>query len=166
MINEEFKSIEEIITAFPTEQTCLVHLEQLRWNGFVISPFDSNSKVYTCQKNKYRCRNTGKYFNVKTKTLFHNSKIELQKWFIAIWLINFEKRKITTPELSKNLNITQKSAWMMLKNIQGYMRNDKNLQKPVKKKSKKIKVQLTEEIEVVAENDKLQMTEWLNLLKK
>lgn len=166
MIDGNFKNIGEIIAAFPTEQTCIVHLEQLRWNGFIRSPFDPNSKVYSCTKNRYRCRNSGKYFNAKTNTLFHNSKIELQKWFIAIWLTNVQKRKITTTELGRSLNITQKSAWLMLKNIEDCFGKDLNIQKPLKTKSKKIKAKLTDEIEVVVENDKLQMVEWLNLLKK
>ncbi|MFD0777807.1 hypothetical protein ACFQZF_04110 [Flavobacterium myungsuense] len=50
MINTDFKSISEIIKAFPNEQACLNHLETLKWNGIVVSPFDANSKVYVCKK--------------------------------------------------------------------------------------------------------------------
>ena len=42
----EFKSILDLIKAFPTEQSCIEHLEGLRWEGVVVSPFDENSKVY------------------------------------------------------------------------------------------------------------------------
>ena len=77
MINTNFQSIIELLKAFPDEQTCINHLEQLRWNGNVVSPFDATSQVYKCAGNKYKCKNTGKYFNVKTNTLFDNTKI---KW--------------------------------------------------------------------------------------
>ena len=56
MINKDFNSIIELLQAFPDEQTCTNHLETLRWNGNVISPFDPNSKVYKCANNKYRCK--------------------------------------------------------------------------------------------------------------
>lgn len=117
MINQDFISILDLIKAFPNEQTCIDHLENLRWNGNVVSPFDATSKVYKCKDNKYRCKNTGKYFNVKTDTLFDNTKIELQKWFLAIWIVTSHKKGISSLQLGRDLNITQKSAWFMLQRI-------------------------------------------------
>ena len=96
MINIQFNSVIELVRAFKDEQTCIDHLEQLRWNGNVVSPFDETSKVYVCKGNKYRCKNTGKYFNVRTATLFDNTKINLQTWFIAIYLV-------TAPGVGPNL---------------------------------------------------------------
>jgi transposase-like protein len=116
MINIEFKSIRELIKAFPDEATCISHLEQLRWNGDVVSPFDATSKVYTTARG-FKCKNTGKYFNVRTSTLFDNTKIELQTWFIAIYLITGHKKGISSLQLSRDLNVTQKTAWFMLQRI-------------------------------------------------
>jgi hypothetical protein len=62
----EFKSIFDLLKAFPDEQSCINHLEMLQWGGTPISPFDPISKVYKCAGNKYKCKNTGKYFNVRT----------------------------------------------------------------------------------------------------
>lgn len=117
MINIEFKSVIELIKAFPTEQVCIDHLEELRWNGNVVSPFDETSKVYKCAGNKYRCKNTGKYFNVRTATLFDNTKVELQTWFLAIYLVTGHKKGISSLQLSRDLNVTQKTAWFMLQRI-------------------------------------------------
>ena len=117
MINKDFNSILELLQAFPNEQSCIEHLEALRWDGFVISPFDSTSKVYKCKGNKYRCKNTGKYFNVKTATLFDNTKIGLQKWFLAIWLVTSHKKGISSLQLGKDIDVTQKTAWFMLQRI-------------------------------------------------
>ena len=117
MINIDFKSIIDLIKAFHDEQTCIDHLELLRWNGNVISPFDPDSKVYKCKGNKYRCKNTGKYFNVRTGTLFDNTKIELQKWFMAIYLITGHSKGISSVQLAKDLDVTQKTAWFMLQRI-------------------------------------------------
>ena len=113
----EFNSILDLIKAFPDEQTCIDHLEYLRWNGNVVSPFDPTSKVYVCKDNKYRCKNTGKYFNVKTATLFDNTKLPLQKWFLGIYLVTSHKKGISSLQLSRDISITQKSAWFMLQRI-------------------------------------------------
>ncbi len=116
MINRDFNSIIDLLKAFPDEQSCIDHLEGLRW-GVVVSPFDSTSKVYKCKGNKYRCKNTGKYFNVKTNTLFDNTKVGLQKWFLAIWIVTSHKKGISSLQLSRDIDITQKSAWFMLQRI-------------------------------------------------
>lgn len=118
MINTNFNTIIDLIRAFPNEQTCVDHLESLRWNnGSIVSPFDPDSKVYKCANNRYRCKNTGKYFNVKTATLFDNSKVELQKWFLAIWLVTSHKKGISSVQLSKDIGVTQKTSWFMLQRI-------------------------------------------------
>jgi transposase-like protein len=117
MINQGFKSILELIRAFPDEQSCIDHLEALRWNGNVVSPFNTDSKVYNCAGNKYKCKETGKYFNVKTNTIFDNTKLPLQKWFLAICLVTGHKKGISSLQLGRDLDITQKSAWFMLGRI-------------------------------------------------
>lgn len=117
MISTDFKSVRELLKAFPDEQTCITHLEKLRWNGNVISPFDEASKVYKCAGNKYKCKSTGKYFNVRTSTLFDNTKVELQTWFLAIYLITGHKKGISSLQLGRDLNVTQKTAWFMLHRI-------------------------------------------------
>lgn len=117
MINTNFQSIIELLKAFPDEQTCINHLEVLRWNGNVVSPFDSTSQVYKCAGNKYKCKNTGKYFNVKTDTLFDNTKIKLQSWFLAIYIVTFHKKGISSLQLGRDLHVTQKTAWFMLQRI-------------------------------------------------
>jgi len=118
MINDDFNTILELLQAFPDEQTCIDHLEALRWpNGNVVSPFDASSKVYKCAGNRYRCKETGKYFNVKTGALFDNTKVKLQKWFLAIWLVTSHKKGISSVQLSKDIGVTQKTAWFMLQRI-------------------------------------------------
>lgn len=114
---QDFNSLIDLFKAFPDEQSCINHLEHLRWNGFVVSPFDPTSKVYKCKDNKYRCKNTKKYFNVKTNTLFDSSKIELRKWFAAIWLVTSHKKGISSLQLSRDIDVTQKTAWFMLQRI-------------------------------------------------
>ena len=110
----QFNSIIDLLKAFPTEEDCVNHLEKLRWNGYVISPFDNTSKVYKCSNNKYKCKNTGKYFNVRTNTVFDNTKIPLQKWFLALYVFSSHKKGVSSHQLAKDISVTQKSAWFLL----------------------------------------------------
>ncbi len=118
MTDKEFNTITELQQAFPDEQSCIDYLTGLRWeNGVVTSPFDDASKVYKCANNRYRCKNTGKYFNVKTATLFDNTKVKLQKWLLAIWLVTSHKKGISSVQLAKDIGVTQKTAWFMLQRM-------------------------------------------------
>lgn len=58
----DFKSLPEFSKLFPDEQACITFLEKERWGDHVVSPFDPESKVYKCKGNRYKCKNTGKYF--------------------------------------------------------------------------------------------------------
>ncbi len=126
----EFKSIFDLLKAFPDEQSCTNHLEKLRWNGNVVSPFNEASKVYKCAGNKYKCKATGKYFNVRTNTIFDNSKIPLQKWFLALYVFSSHKKGISSHQLAKDISVTQKSAWFLLHRLR-YAFDHPNFQKIV-----------------------------------
>lgn len=117
MLDTNFKSIMDIMQAFPTEQACIDYLEEMRWGGEVKSPYDPSSKVYRCKGNKFKCKNTGKYFTVRTKTLFDSSNLPLIKWFLAIWMVTCHKKGVASCQLARDINVTQKTAWFMLHRI-------------------------------------------------
>jgi transposase-like protein len=110
----EFKSIFDFIKTLPDEATCVQYLEEIRWAGIVVSPFDETSKVYKCKGGRYMCKNTGKYFNVKVGTIFEDTKIPLTKWFMALYIFSSHKKGISSYQLAKDISVTQKTAWFML----------------------------------------------------
>jgi transposase-like protein len=110
----EFKTIFDLVKAFPTEQDCINHLESILWKDGVVSPFDPTSKIYKCAGGKYKCKNTGKYFNVKVGSIFEDTKIPLIKWFMTLFIFSSHKKGISSHQLSKDIGVTQKSAWFML----------------------------------------------------
>lgn len=114
--------------AFSDEQSCVKYFENLRWGGKVVSPFDSTSKVYKCANGKYKCRNTGKYFDVKTGTVFAGTKMSLRCWVFAIFLFMSHKRGISSCQLARDLGVTQKTAWNMLHKIREFMKSQNNRQ--------------------------------------
>ena len=106
---------------FPDEESCIRYFEKMRWGDEVISPYDSKSKVYKCGNGKYKCKNTGRYFDVKTGTAFANTKLPMKAWFYAMMLFLSHKRGVSSCQLARDLGITQKTAWKMLHKIRQYM---------------------------------------------
>lgn len=114
----EAESLLDLIQKFPDEEACIRHLELIYGNnGKITSPFSPGSKVYKLKNHQYKCKATGKNFNVKTRTIFENTKIPLPKWFMAIWLITSHKRGISSYQLARDIHVTQKTAWFMLHRI-------------------------------------------------
>lgn len=110
-----FKSRYELSRAFPDEKSCIAYLEERRWKGKVVSPYDSTSKVYNFGNGKYRCANTKKFFNVKTGTIFEGTKLSLLKWFEAIWILYSHKKGISSTILAKEIGVTQSTAWRIMR---------------------------------------------------
>lgn len=108
------ESLFDFLKSHPSEQDCINYFEEKRWKGKVISPFDPKSKVYKCKDNKYRCKNTDKYFTVKTGTIFRNSNLSLQKWFLALYILSTYKKGFSSCQLAKEIKTTQKTAWFVL----------------------------------------------------
>ena len=113
----QLQSLSDFLKSNPTEQGCINYFESLRWKGSIISPFDPTSKVWECKNNRYMCKNAGKYFNVKTGTIFENSKISLRDWFLSLYLFS-SKKGISSCQLAKYINSTQKTAWFILHHLQ------------------------------------------------
>lgn len=110
----KFKGLSDLVVFISTEQDCIDYFESVIWKGKPVSPFDPTSRVYKCANNQYRCKNTGKYFNIRTKTIFENSKLSLGKWLFAMALFSSHKKGVSSYQLAKYINITQKSAWFVL----------------------------------------------------
>ena len=110
----KFQSLFDLQKVFTNEQKCLKYLEKHRWKGIITSPFVANSRVYKYTDCRYRCKKTGKYFNAKTGTIFENSKIPLWKWFYVLYIFVNHKKGISSCQLARDINITQKSAWFLL----------------------------------------------------
>ncbi len=121
----EFKNLKEMMQNFSDDNKCRSLLENMRWNGKRVCPhcgvIDSSyqlkdGKTYMCKEKG--CR---KKFTVTVGTVFENSKIPLSTWFAAIYLCTAHKKGISSLQLSRDLGVTQKTAWFMLHRIREMM---------------------------------------------
>ena len=57
------------------------------------------------------------YFSVRTGTVMERSKVPLHKWAIAIYQVTTNLKSVSSMKLSRDLDITQKTAWFLLHRI-------------------------------------------------
>jgi transposase-like protein len=102
---------------YPTQKSCIEYLERIIWDDTPVCPY-CNTGYNTPVPNERRkhCNTCNTSFSVTVKTMFHKTKVDLQKWFYAINLITNEKR-ITSRGLAEVLNITKDTANKMINAI-------------------------------------------------
>lgn len=111
-------NIIQVYKQFPTTQSCLKHLESVRWKGTPICPYCKSVKQSPLKKgHRYHCNNCNTSFSVTVGTIFHKTKCDLQKWFVAISLILNAKKGISARQLGRDIEVTKDTAWFMLMRI-------------------------------------------------
>jgi transposase-like protein len=65
----------------------------------------------------YRCGQCKEDFTVRTGTIFERPHVPLHKWLHAMYLLLTARKGISSMQLSKELGITQKSAWFVLQRL-------------------------------------------------
>ena len=65
----------------------------------------------------WKCSKCRKQFSIKTKSVFEDSPIPLDKWITAVWMIANCKNGISSYEVARDLGVTQKTAWFMLHRV-------------------------------------------------
>ncbi|GBU23944.1 transposase [Fibrobacteria bacterium R8-3-H12] len=108
-------SIYEFFKMFPDEESARIYLETQRWNEGVKCPRCGCEKAVKWSRKQgwYRCNGCHKPFNVRTGTVFEHSKIPLSKWLFSFYKIVTARKGVSSMQISKELGITQKSAWFM-----------------------------------------------------
>jgi transposase-like protein len=109
----------QLIKRFPNEETCREFLVQSRWGDKPVCIHCGNTeKIYQIQGGKLlKCSKCRKPFSVKIGTIFEDSALPLQKWFHAIFVVSAHKKGISSCQLARDIDVTQKTAWHMLHRI-------------------------------------------------
>jgi transposase-like protein len=112
---------------YPDEKTSIEYLESRRWKNGIVCPH-CNSTHTTRQKDYryHQCKDCRQKFTIRTGTIFERSHIPLEKWLYAMYLMQTARKGVSSLQLSKELGITQKSAWFLLQRIREACSNDNN----------------------------------------
>ena len=122
----KFKSLSifEFQKMFPDERSCMEYLSNLKWkNGFVCKKC---GHTHYCKGNKEfdrqctKCRHTE---SVTAGTLFHKVKFSILKAFWIIYYMSTSKKGISSTELSRKLQLRQKTAWLFQRKVKEAMKS-------------------------------------------
>lgn len=107
-------NIVQVYKRFPTHEDCLRHLEDVRWHGNPICPYCKSDNVTPMPKElRHHCNNCNTSFRVTVQTIFHNTKLDLQKWFVAISIVLNAKKGISARQLARDIEVNKDTAWYM-----------------------------------------------------
>jgi transposase-like protein len=119
----------DVTTQFATEAQCLAYLEAMRWPDGVQCPVCGNDHISkitrkTASKNKrgqiYQCleKTCNQQFSATSGTIFGDSHLPLNKWFMALAIVVDAKKGISANQLKEHLGIgSYRTAWYMCHRI-------------------------------------------------
>lgn len=113
---QEPHTLIEAVRYFADPEVALKHMIELRWPDGVYCPHCGRTDVrYIATRRIWECKekHAKRQFSAKVGTIFEDSALPLDKWFVAIWQVANCKNGISSYEMARALGITQKSAWHM-----------------------------------------------------
>ena len=114
-----------VFQQFPDQAACLSHLEAVRWGEEPQCPFCESPRVARTAERalvgRWNCHACKSSFNVLSGTIFEKTRIPLQKWFLAISLMLNAKKSLSSYQLGRALDVTQRSAWYLQQRIRAAM---------------------------------------------
>ena len=102
-----------IFNQFPNQQSCIAHLESIRWPEQAFCPLCDSDRVARKVENevvgRWNCHKCKSSFNVLSGTIFKGTQVPLQKWFLAIGLMVHAKKSLSSCQLARDLEMNQKT---------------------------------------------------------
>jgi transposase-like protein len=102
-------NIIEVYKKFPTQEDCIKHLEAVRWKGQPTCPYCNSSNITSVPKeSRHHCNDCNTSFSVTVGTIFHKTKLDCQKWFLAISLVLNAKKGISARQLARDIEVNKR----------------------------------------------------------
>lgn len=118
----------EFLDKFPTEKAVIDNFLKIRYKDGLECNHCGSSKVYQRNTNHkvFDCKGCNNTYSPFTGTIFYKSRTDLRKWMYAIHLFLNGKKGISGLQLQREIGVTYKTAWRMLKQIRIAMGNKEN----------------------------------------
>lgn len=113
---------------------CLILLEQIRWGGLPQCPYCQSTNSTVIKKEcRYHCNTCFNSYSVTVGTLFHQTRVDLRKWFLAIHLFVASSGDISVRKLAQEIGVNKNTACYMLSRIRkAVLEEEELIQKLVK----------------------------------
>jgi transposase-like protein len=114
----ENSGLMETIRYFSDPMVCLEAVSKAKWTDGPECPrCGGKRRSFLRTRLLWTCLGCRKQFSVKVGTIFEDSAIGLDKWLTAMWMLANCKNGVSSYEVARALNVTQKTAWFMLHRI-------------------------------------------------
>lgn len=124
-MNRSTISTFELFQMFPDNDSARVYFEARRWPSGAVCPACGEAERIGKRKSGFfRCNACLLDFTVRTGTIFEKSKVPLNKWLYAMYLLVTARKEISSLQLAKQIGVTQKTAWFMLQRLREACGND------------------------------------------
>ena len=122
-------SLAVIYRRFPSREAAVGHLERVRWPDGPICPKCGQSTVARKsepdQADRLQCWSCERSFSATVGTIFHNSHIDLQRWYLLIVLmLNAKKKGLSAMQAARDLDMRRPTVWSMMHRIRSAMADD------------------------------------------
>lgn len=110
----------EFFAKLPDEEAARKFFEGKRWGHEPVCGHCGSVSVAECKGHKpmpYRCKDCRKHFSVRTGTVLAESRLPLQKWLLAIFMLTSARKGIPSTQMARELGVTQKTAWFLAQRI-------------------------------------------------
>jgi transposase-like protein len=125
VIAEPDINLAELVEQYGSEDKCHAYLEELRWPDGVECPRCASKKISRIKaRRQFECDACRYQFSVRVGTLFHDSKLPLWKWFLAVYMIGESKKSVSANQLKRMLGISYKTAWYLCHRIRAAMKDE------------------------------------------
>ena len=112
----------QLMQMYPDADSARAYFEAMRWgpdNHDIACPHCGGTDRISARNGNragyYRCGDCkGPEFTVRTGTIFERSHVPLNKWLLAMYIVVTARKGISSLQLSKEIGVTQKTAWFML----------------------------------------------------
>ncbi len=117
-IEEAFpRNLMEFVDRFATDEACWEYFRMVRWSQGFICPCCGGLDGWTTARGTVYCRECDRQTSLSAGTILHNSRTEIRKWFMAIWLMITQKTGVSAKTLQRELRVGYKTAWLMLQKL-------------------------------------------------
>lgn len=121
---------EEFSRIYPDKETCYQFLADLKWkNGYACRKC-KHTQFYTGHSPySRRCSKCGYEESVTSYSIFHNTRIPINKAFYMVYLIYTTKGKTSSHKISEVLNMRQSTCWTYSSRVKTAMEEKKSVLK-------------------------------------
>lgn len=115
---------------YSTQERCRELLRRMRWpNGAICPRCGHKGTCWLGAQEKYECNRCRYQFSVTAGTVFHDSHLPLEKWFLAVHLLCEAKKGMSAAQLQRTLGIgSYKTAWYLCHRIRSAMKEAETAQ--------------------------------------